>query len=150
MKARSGCHDNDRWGSRRSSRCGSREALNNLGFSSLNGCKFYVIHAFVFLFSRGIEGFGFFCTFTCVFYVQLFCNVCVLIYNHLQQVCVCFRVAPFPENIICVSDHSARGEPFFCICPNVKETQSSLEGFHLYGGPGMPRDPLRRASRKKG
>lgn len=40
MKARSGCHDNDQqWGSRRSSRCSSREALNNVGFSSLNGCK---------------------------------------------------------------------------------------------------------------
>ncbi|XP_070773097.1 actin-binding LIM protein 3-like [Enoplosus armatus] len=37
MKARSGCHDNDQWGSRRSSRCSSKEALNNLGFSSLNG-----------------------------------------------------------------------------------------------------------------
>ncbi|XP_073335796.1 actin-binding LIM protein 3-like [Pagrus major] len=37
MKARSGCHDNDQWGSRRSSRCNSKEALNNLGFSSLNG-----------------------------------------------------------------------------------------------------------------
>ena len=39
MKARSGCYDNDQWGSRRSSRCNSKEALNNLGFSSLNGCK---------------------------------------------------------------------------------------------------------------
>ncbi|XP_029304520.1 actin-binding LIM protein 3-like isoform X5 [Cottoperca gobio] len=37
MKARSGCHDNDQWGSRRSSRCSSKEALNNLGYSSLNG-----------------------------------------------------------------------------------------------------------------
>nr|XP_046267063.1 actin-binding LIM protein 3-like isoform X1 [Scatophagus argus] len=37
MKARSGCHDNDQWGGRRSSRCSSKEALNNLGFSSLNG-----------------------------------------------------------------------------------------------------------------
>lgn len=43
MKARSGCHDNDQWGSRRSSRCSSKEALNNLGFSSLNGCKFEVV-----------------------------------------------------------------------------------------------------------
>ncbi|XP_038565321.1 actin-binding LIM protein 3-like isoform X2 [Micropterus salmoides] len=33
MKARSGCHDNDQWGSRRSSRCSSKEALN----ISLNG-----------------------------------------------------------------------------------------------------------------
>lgn len=39
MKARSGCHDNEQWGSRRSSRCSSKEALNHLGFSSLNGCK---------------------------------------------------------------------------------------------------------------
>lgn len=39
MKARSGCHDNDQWGSRRSSRCNSKEALNNLGYGSLNGCK---------------------------------------------------------------------------------------------------------------
>ncbi|KAG7242349.1 hypothetical protein INR49_023905 [Caranx melampygus] len=38
MKARSGCHDNDQWGSRRSSRCSSKEALNNLGYGSLNGC----------------------------------------------------------------------------------------------------------------
>ncbi|KAE8287321.1 Actin-binding LIM protein 3 [Larimichthys crocea] len=37
MKARSGCHDNDQWGSRRSSRCSSKEGLNNLGFSSLSG-----------------------------------------------------------------------------------------------------------------
>ncbi|XP_053187420.1 actin-binding LIM protein 3-like [Scomber japonicus] len=38
MKARSGIHDNDQWGSRRSSRCSSKEALNNLGgYSSLNG-----------------------------------------------------------------------------------------------------------------
>uniref|UniRef100_A0A8D3D2Q8 Actin-binding LIM protein 3-like n=1 Tax=Scophthalmus maximus TaxID=52904 RepID=A0A8D3D2Q8_SCOMX len=39
MKARSGCHDNDQWGSRRSSRCSSKEALNNVEYSSLNGCK---------------------------------------------------------------------------------------------------------------
>lgn len=39
MRARSGCHDNDRWGSRRSSRCSSKEALNKLGFSSINGCE---------------------------------------------------------------------------------------------------------------
>ncbi|KAF3841039.1 hypothetical protein F7725_006901 [Dissostichus mawsoni] len=39
MKARSGCHDNDQWSSRRSSRCSSKEALNNLAYSSLNGCK---------------------------------------------------------------------------------------------------------------
>lgn len=40
MKARSGIHDNDQWGSRRSSRCSSKEALNNLGgYGSLNGCK---------------------------------------------------------------------------------------------------------------
>ncbi|KAA8586770.1 hypothetical protein FQN60_000606, partial [Etheostoma spectabile] len=37
MKARSGCHDNDQWGSRRSSRSSSKEALNNLGNCSLNG-----------------------------------------------------------------------------------------------------------------
>ncbi|XP_062288993.1 actin-binding LIM protein 3-like [Scomber scombrus] len=38
MKARSGIHDNDQWGSRRSSRCSSKEALNSLGgYSSLNG-----------------------------------------------------------------------------------------------------------------
>uniref|UniRef100_A0AAQ5Z9R1 Actin binding LIM protein family, member 3 n=1 Tax=Amphiprion ocellaris TaxID=80972 RepID=A0AAQ5Z9R1_AMPOC len=37
MKARSGCHDNDQWGSRRSSRCSSKETLNNLGYGSLNG-----------------------------------------------------------------------------------------------------------------
>ncbi|KAK9536451.1 hypothetical protein VZT92_006227 [Zoarces viviparus] len=37
MKARSACHDNDQWGSRRSSRCSSREALNNQGYGSLNG-----------------------------------------------------------------------------------------------------------------
>ncbi|XP_029956911.1 actin-binding LIM protein 3-like isoform X2 [Salarias fasciatus] len=37
MKARSRCHDNDQWGSRRSSRCSSKEALNNLGYGSLNG-----------------------------------------------------------------------------------------------------------------
>lgn len=38
MRARSGCHDNDQRGSRCSSRCSSKEALNNLGFSSINGC----------------------------------------------------------------------------------------------------------------
>ncbi|XP_058484380.1 actin-binding LIM protein 3-like isoform X7 [Solea solea] len=37
LKARSGCHDNDRWGSRRSSRCSSKEALSSLECSSLNG-----------------------------------------------------------------------------------------------------------------
>ncbi|KAM9333848.1 actin-binding LIM protein 3-like [Pholidichthys leucotaenia] len=37
MKARSGCHDNDQWGSRRSSRCSSKETLSNLGYSSVNG-----------------------------------------------------------------------------------------------------------------
>ncbi|KAF7662515.1 hypothetical protein LDENG_00233750 [Lucifuga dentata] len=37
MKARSGCHDNDQWGSRRSSCCNSKEALNNVGYGSLNG-----------------------------------------------------------------------------------------------------------------
>ncbi|KAM7374554.1 hypothetical protein PAMP_007202 [Pampus punctatissimus] len=41
MKARSGCHDNDQWGSRRSSRCSSKEALNNLGgYSSLNSYSY--------------------------------------------------------------------------------------------------------------
>ncbi|XP_076017285.1 actin-binding LIM protein 3-like isoform X2 [Genypterus blacodes] len=37
MKARTGCLNNDPWGSRRSSRCNSKEALNSLGYSSLNG-----------------------------------------------------------------------------------------------------------------
>ncbi|XP_075342947.1 actin-binding LIM protein 3-like isoform X3 [Odontesthes bonariensis] len=37
MKARSGGHSNDQWGSRRSSQCNSKEALNNLEYSSLNG-----------------------------------------------------------------------------------------------------------------
>uniref|UniRef100_A0AAQ4NRG6 Actin binding LIM protein family, member 3 n=1 Tax=Gasterosteus aculeatus aculeatus TaxID=481459 RepID=A0AAQ4NRG6_GASAC len=36
MKARSAGHDNDQWGSRRSSRCCSREALNNVEYGSLN------------------------------------------------------------------------------------------------------------------
>lgn len=39
MKARSGHHVSDQWGSRRSSRCSSKETLNNLGYGSLNGCK---------------------------------------------------------------------------------------------------------------
>lgn len=39
MRARSGCHDNDQWGSRRSSCSISKEALNNLGFGSINGCE---------------------------------------------------------------------------------------------------------------
>lgn len=46
MKARSGCHDNDQWGSRRSSRYSSKEALNNPGFNSLNGCKSEVVSVF--------------------------------------------------------------------------------------------------------
>lgn len=46
MKARSGCHDNDQWGSRRSSRYSSKEALNNQGFNSLNGCKSEVVSVF--------------------------------------------------------------------------------------------------------
>lgn len=37
MRARSGCRDNEQWGSRRSSRCSSKEALNNVGFSSVSG-----------------------------------------------------------------------------------------------------------------
>ncbi|KAK7925890.1 hypothetical protein WMY93_008200 [Mugilogobius chulae] len=36
MKARS-AHDNDQWSSRRSSRCSSKEALSNAGYTSLNG-----------------------------------------------------------------------------------------------------------------
>uniref|UniRef100_A0A673A2T7 Actin binding LIM protein family, member 3 n=1 Tax=Sphaeramia orbicularis TaxID=375764 RepID=A0A673A2T7_9TELE len=40
MKARSGCHDNDQWGSRRSSRCSSKETLSNLGYGSLNGYSY--------------------------------------------------------------------------------------------------------------
>uniref|UniRef100_A0A3P8WWC1 Actin binding LIM protein family, member 3 n=1 Tax=Cynoglossus semilaevis TaxID=244447 RepID=A0A3P8WWC1_CYNSE len=39
MKARSGSQDNEQWGSGRSSRCSSREVLNGLEYSSLNGCK---------------------------------------------------------------------------------------------------------------
>lgn len=39
MRARSGCHDNEQWGSQRSSRCSSKEALNDLGFSSVNICE---------------------------------------------------------------------------------------------------------------
>uniref|UniRef100_A0A1A7X7X0 Actin binding LIM protein family, member 3 n=1 Tax=Iconisemion striatum TaxID=60296 RepID=A0A1A7X7X0_9TELE len=38
MKARSGCYDNDHWRSTRSSRCSSKETLNSLEYSSLNGC----------------------------------------------------------------------------------------------------------------
>lgn len=34
MRARSGCHDNGQWGSGRSSRCGSKEALNHHGCES--------------------------------------------------------------------------------------------------------------------
>ncbi|XP_024122441.1 actin-binding LIM protein 3 isoform X5 [Oryzias melastigma] len=37
MKARSACHENGHWGSTRSSRCSSKEALNHLEYSSLNG-----------------------------------------------------------------------------------------------------------------
>ncbi|KAM4620376.1 actin-binding LIM protein 3-like [Polymixia lowei] len=37
MKARSGCYDNDQWGSGRNSRCSSKEALHNGGYSTLNG-----------------------------------------------------------------------------------------------------------------
>ncbi|XP_024921675.1 actin-binding LIM protein 3-like [Cynoglossus semilaevis] len=37
MKARSGSQDNEQWGSGRSSRCSSREVLNGLEYSSLNG-----------------------------------------------------------------------------------------------------------------
>uniref|UniRef100_A0A8C9X4U1 Actin binding LIM protein family, member 3 n=1 Tax=Sander lucioperca TaxID=283035 RepID=A0A8C9X4U1_SANLU len=49
MKARSGCYDNDQWGSRRSSRSSSKEALNNLEYSSLNGCKSVVVSVCLFL-----------------------------------------------------------------------------------------------------
>ncbi|XP_037834822.1 actin-binding LIM protein 3 isoform X2 [Kryptolebias marmoratus] len=38
MKARSGCDDNDHWRSTRSSRSNSKETLNSLEYSSLNGC----------------------------------------------------------------------------------------------------------------
>nr|XP_020455390.1 actin-binding LIM protein 3-like isoform X3 [Monopterus albus] len=37
MKARSGRHDNDKWGSRCSSHCSSKEAINSLEYSSLDG-----------------------------------------------------------------------------------------------------------------
>uniref|UniRef100_A0AAQ6IBZ0 Actin binding LIM protein family, member 3 n=1 Tax=Anabas testudineus TaxID=64144 RepID=A0AAQ6IBZ0_ANATE len=46
MKARSGRHDNDQWGSRRSSRCSSKETLNNLGYGSVNGCKTVCIYPY--------------------------------------------------------------------------------------------------------
>uniref|UniRef100_A0A3P9AU38 HP domain-containing protein n=1 Tax=Maylandia zebra TaxID=106582 RepID=A0A3P9AU38_9CICH len=49
MKARAGCHDNDQWGSRHSSRCSSKEALSNLGYSSLNGCKCVCVCTCVYL-----------------------------------------------------------------------------------------------------
>ncbi|CAG11745.1 unnamed protein product, partial [Tetraodon nigroviridis] len=39
MRARWGCHDNDPWGSGCSSRCGSKGALNSLGFGSTNGAS---------------------------------------------------------------------------------------------------------------
>lgn len=45
MKARSGCHDNGQWGSRRSSRCSSKETLSNVGYSSLNGSPRSVYNA---------------------------------------------------------------------------------------------------------
>lgn len=48
MKARAGCHDNDQWGSRHSSRCSSKEALSNLGYSSLNGCKCVCVYMCLF------------------------------------------------------------------------------------------------------
>uniref|UniRef100_A0A3B3BLZ7 Actin binding LIM protein family, member 3 n=1 Tax=Oryzias melastigma TaxID=30732 RepID=A0A3B3BLZ7_ORYME len=40
MKARSACHENGHWGSTRSSRCSSKEALNHLEYSSLNGYSY--------------------------------------------------------------------------------------------------------------
>uniref|UniRef100_A0A665U736 Actin binding LIM protein family, member 3 n=1 Tax=Echeneis naucrates TaxID=173247 RepID=A0A665U736_ECHNA len=55
MKARSGYHNNDQWGSRRSSRCNSREALNNLGYNSLNGCK---LHNSYIAKSASLPGYG--------------------------------------------------------------------------------------------
>uniref|UniRef100_A0A3B3UNW6 Actin binding LIM protein family, member 3 n=1 Tax=Poecilia latipinna TaxID=48699 RepID=A0A3B3UNW6_9TELE len=39
MKARSGVQDNNHWRSARSSQSNSKETLNNLEYSSLNGCK---------------------------------------------------------------------------------------------------------------
>lgn len=53
MKARSGCHDNDQWGSRRSSHCSSREALNNVGLISLNGCKSELASVFKNVWAKG-------------------------------------------------------------------------------------------------
>ncbi|XP_034033996.1 actin-binding LIM protein 3-like [Thalassophryne amazonica] len=37
MKARSGCHDNEQWGSPRNSHCNSKEQLNSFGNGSLDG-----------------------------------------------------------------------------------------------------------------
>ncbi|KAG7258783.1 hypothetical protein CRUP_014299 [Coryphaenoides rupestris] len=39
MKARSGCYDNDQWGSGRNSRNNSKEALHNMTDRTLNGCR---------------------------------------------------------------------------------------------------------------
>uniref|UniRef100_A0A8D0CQV5 Actin binding LIM protein family, member 3 n=1 Tax=Sander lucioperca TaxID=283035 RepID=A0A8D0CQV5_SANLU len=59
MKARSGCYDNDQWGSRRSSRSSSKEALNNLEYSSLNGCKSVVVSVYSYIAkSSSLPGYG--------------------------------------------------------------------------------------------
>lgn len=55
MKARAGCHDNDQWGSRHSSRCSSKEALSNLGYSSLNGCKCVCVHVFIYILNMPVS-----------------------------------------------------------------------------------------------
>uniref|UniRef100_A0A3P9H385 HP domain-containing protein n=1 Tax=Oryzias latipes TaxID=8090 RepID=A0A3P9H385_ORYLA len=55
MKARSACHENGHWGSTRSSRCNSKEALNNLEYNSLNGCKSLFIYLFMLIEPRLYE-----------------------------------------------------------------------------------------------
>ncbi|KAK0145403.1 Actin-binding LIM protein 3 [Merluccius polli] len=53
MKARSGCYDNDQWGSGRNSRNNSKEALHNMTDRTLNGCKAVCLCAYVRVFLPG-------------------------------------------------------------------------------------------------
>uniref|UniRef100_A0A8C2WUQ5 Actin binding LIM protein family member 3 n=1 Tax=Cyclopterus lumpus TaxID=8103 RepID=A0A8C2WUQ5_CYCLU len=82
MKARSACHDNDQWGSRRSSRCSSREALNNLGYGSLNGYSYIAK-------SSSLPGYR--------------RNGLNRVSDHAHSLCVCVCVWIYPYEAIIVS-----------------------------------------------
>uniref|UniRef100_A0A667YYF5 Actin binding LIM protein family, member 3 n=1 Tax=Myripristis murdjan TaxID=586833 RepID=A0A667YYF5_9TELE len=119
MKARSGCHDNDQWGSRRSSCSSSKEALHNVGYSSLNGYSYIAKSASLPGYGRNglnrVSDLQFLCMCSCV---------CV---------CVCVREWIYPYEALVVTVRGQKRLPSDVDRARLERHLSPEEFYRVFG-----------------